>query len=337
MNHWKQRLLWAAHFLVVATALVGLAPHAVSQSTEVENTSDYDWFSTPQNCTTGLGIASIVQQGMFTAFDMAREVIRPLAAADEAEIGRDIHEMIVSNEESPFYGRPMDSDPQLVGYLQSLVDQLTLQLIRPDVRYTVHVIDADEAINAFAVPGGNIYVLSGLLRQPGYVQNEAQLMAILAHEVSHNDLRHTMFAFESARVAGLSDGQLSVLFVRAVGLAARLYSRETELEADEYAISRLVALGYSPFQLPVMWETWSTLGNPSDGHSMDSSIRPPPQVVLTVLEELEVLAQSHPTLADRACLARQRVNSELAQSDQASWYVGRTNLTRRISAAHQRF
>jgi predicted Zn-dependent protease len=163
--------------------------------------------------------------------------------------------------------------------------------------YSFLILDSDE-INAFAAPGGFIFVTRGMLR---LCRNEDELAAVLAHEVGHVQLRHGVNAISSARklealsiMASVainrygSDelvntldqlNQLTEVFGGSVGdivntLVLRGYSREQEHEADRVAVTILERLGYDPAALTRVLERMNEkvyVGGPGFG-----STHPPP-------------------------------------------------------------
>ncbi len=114
---------------------------------------------------------------------------------------------------------------------------------RRAIHYTFHVIDFPD-VNAFALPGGHVFVFTGLLAQ---LQSDDELAFILGHEMSHVDLRHavelyqTEAAFEKIGVAPI--GQVTELVRR---LVARGYSKFQELEADAQGLRMCTQAGYDP-------------------------------------------------------------------------------------------
>jgi predicted Zn-dependent protease len=123
---------------------------------------------------------------------------------------------------------------------------------RPGVNYHVHVIDDPKTANAFATPGGHIYVHSGLLLT---ASNEAELAGVLGHETGHVTGRHVeramVNAFGLQALAQLALGQNpSAAAEMAAGLAGtgllRAHSRSEEIEADEYGARYTAAVGYDP-------------------------------------------------------------------------------------------
>ncbi|MFN2570955.1 MAG: M48 family metalloprotease, partial [Gemmatimonadales bacterium] len=78
-------------------------------------------------------------------------------------------------------------DPALQSYVQDLGTKLAATSERPSLPWTFRVVD-DPSVNAFAVPGGHVYVTRGIL---AHITNEAQLATVMGHEIGHVTARHT--------------------------------------------------------------------------------------------------------------------------------------------------
>lgn len=181
---------------------------------------------------------------------------RELSPEEEYYLGRAISGAILE------VYRPYDC-PELTRYINLLGQGLALFSPRPELYKGYHflVLDSDEP-NAFAMPGGQILITRGLL---SLTENEDELAAILAHEISHTALRHGVLSLQSyalaelAREAAIKAGQAgsaeAVSFTNKFGtaiseFAAVLlvsgYSQNFEYEADRTAQSILAQLGYAP-------------------------------------------------------------------------------------------
>lgn len=162
----------------------------------------------------------------------------------EISIGRGLHEKIV--ESTPVY-----QDPQLQAYVDRIGQRLAKDSDRADLPYTFTIIDSPD-INAFALPGGYIYINRGLL---AYLNSEAQLAAVLAHEIGHVTARHAVKQ-DTARKSSSAVTVLSVLTTGSSmigdvtdlwGTAAVMgYGRDLELEADSLGSRYLYRSGYNP-------------------------------------------------------------------------------------------
>jgi len=146
------------------------------------------------------------------------------------------------------------TDPVVNSYVQSVIDRILpyAKNDRPNQKWELHVIDDMKTVNAFATPGGYIYVYSGLLAEAG---NEAELAGVLAHESGHVVARHIarqmVDAYGLQAVLSLALGENpSLLQQIAGGVAAKgtmlANSRADETEADEYGARYSSRAGYDP-------------------------------------------------------------------------------------------
>ncbi len=162
----------------------------------------------------------------------------------EIKLGKELHEKIM--ESTPIY-----QDEKLQAYVDEIGQKIVKHSHRPELAFTFTIIDSPD-INAFALPGGFIYINRGLM---GYLQSEAQLAAVLAHEVGHVTGRHSVKQ-DTARKGSSVATVLSVLTTGSTvigdvtdlwGTAAVMgYGREMELEADSLGAEYLFNMGYNP-------------------------------------------------------------------------------------------
>ena len=145
-------------------------------------------------------------------------------------------------------------DPVVDEYVSDLGQQVVAQAQIPQgIDVNFHVVDDPETVNAVALPGGEIYVFSGLLEA---VDSEAELMGVLAHETAHVAERHiasqlvTQFGLETLTGLALGSGEASQLAALAADLATQsslmTFSREAEREADAFAVQYSAAAGWDP-------------------------------------------------------------------------------------------
>lgn len=144
-------------------------------------------------------------------------------------------------------------DAALQAYVNAVGQRVATHGHRPGLEYRFTVLDSPET-NAFALPGGYIYITRGLL---AYLNSEAELAAVLGHEVGHVTARHAVRQQSSAQAASLGAGLLSI-FVPQLGAVGRQavnllgtalvrgYGREHELEADRLGAEYLARSGYDP-------------------------------------------------------------------------------------------
>lgn len=170
-----------------------------------------------------------------------------LSKDQEIRMGRENHPQIVK-EFNGEYGTP-----DLRTYVSSIGTLLAKTSERPDLKFTFTVLDSD-IINAFAMPGGYVYVTRGLL---ALADNEAQLAGVLAHEIGHITALHharrygdSLLANIGVAVAGAALGQAGAQ-VAQVGAVSLLqsYSRENEYEADQLGVRYLARAGFDPYAM----------------------------------------------------------------------------------------
>jgi beta-barrel assembly-enhancing protease len=158
---------------------------------------------------------------------------------------------------------PLVRDPIVLLYVNRLGLRIAQVSERPDVPYRFYVINS-AVINAFALPGGHIYVTRGLLER---TENVAELSGVLAHEVAHVAARHGAHALQRELRTGSVVSMLYQLFFRwepeildreALQIGRRIWfaqhSRRAEREADRMAVRYMIEVGVDPQGMLTMLE-----------------------------------------------------------------------------------
>ena len=172
----------------------------------------------------------------------------------------------VSQEEEIAIGRQISGnllgasalvkDPRLQKYVNNVGRWVTSQSERPDLPWHFGVIESSD-VNAFAAPGGYIFLTRGLYR---LLQNEAELAGVLAHEVGHVIRQHHLKILQQSRLVDLG----GKLLARQIGgndkaqqligsgaeVVARSLDKNAEFEADRIAVVLSARAGYDAFALP---------------------------------------------------------------------------------------
>ena len=154
------------------------------------------------------------------------------------------------------------ADAEVVAYVRGIADKILQfgKVDRPDIQWQVFVIDDAKTVNAFATPGGYLYVYRGLLQT---AVNEAELAGVMAHEAGHVVARHAarsmVAAYGLEAVAGLATGSNPGLLEQlTAGIAAKglllSHTRADETEADEYGARYASKAGYDPHGLVTLFE-----------------------------------------------------------------------------------
>jgi predicted Zn-dependent protease len=195
-----------------------------------------------------LGLASAAPASAINLFSEKQEVELGRRSAAEAE--RQL---------------PMLRDDQVEGYVNSIVRRLASAAPGPRFPYQARVVNASD-INAFALPGGYMYVNRGLIEA---VRNEDELAGVLAHEMAHVAERHgteqLTKAYGVQAGAGLlaqilagRDGRLGVpeQVVGSLGLNALMmkFSRNAENEADRVGAQTMARAGYDPMAMATFFD-----------------------------------------------------------------------------------
>lgn len=154
-----------------------------------------------------------------------------------------------------------NNDPAVNAYIRDMGQKIVAQAAPPfnQLPWQFHVVQ-DPSINAFAIPGGHVYVHTGLIAN---ADNAAELAGVMAHEIAHVLARHSTESISrqyglstiASAVLGQNPGTLAAIAaqIAATGAMAR-FSRDAEREADEIGIQAMAAAGYNPNGMASMFE-----------------------------------------------------------------------------------
>lgn len=195
-------------------------------------------------------LASLALTGCSTNAATGRSVFTSLMSSQQEQaVGDEQHDNIIAQ-----YGGVSDN-AQLNQFVAGIGAKLVPTTERRDVsRYTFTVLNSDD-VNAFAVPGGYVYITRGLLN---LAQDEAQVAGVLAHELAHIQAQHSAQQYSQTAIANLGVGLLGAVVggtggqmasqVAGYGAQAGLmkYSRDHEYEADSLGIRYMQMAGYDP-------------------------------------------------------------------------------------------
>ncbi|GIW82487.1 MAG: hypothetical protein KatS3mg105_4294 [Gemmatales bacterium] len=195
-------------------------------------------------CVVALIVALVI--GYYGIMAGARAVVHKLPMSVDEKIGA------AAIQSMDLMGEPVD-DAVVTDTIQQIVDRLAPHSAVPNVRYRVQVVHAP-FVNAFALPGGNIVVYTGLIEQ---AKSPEQLAGILAHEMSHVTMRHGMERIAQSMGVTIAT---EIVFGDTGGLVAlggevlktttvNAYSRNQEAEADAEGVRMLHAAGIDPMGL----------------------------------------------------------------------------------------
>lgn len=173
-----------------------------------------------------------------------------LPVSQENELGREMEAQLARE-------LVLLDDPKVVGYVRQLGQEIVKAAgdeVPEGIELEFDVVDDDQTINAFAIPGGHIYVYTGLLRA---ARDEAELMGVLGHEVAHVTRRHiaqqltAQFGADALLAMVGSAGGLTGLVGQLAGSVASQgfmlkYSRDAERDADHVGLKYEADAGWDP-------------------------------------------------------------------------------------------
>jgi predicted Zn-dependent protease len=157
---------------------------------------------------------------------------------------------------------PIIRDAEVNRYVNVLGDSIAKLTERPDLPWTFYVVDSRD-VNAFAVPGGFVYVNRGLIER---TQRMDQLAGVLGHEIGHVVRRHSVKQMEKMQGANIGvtlacvltsvcNSQIAQAGINVAGTALfAKFSRSDESEADAVAVTNVVRAGISPQGIPEMFQ-----------------------------------------------------------------------------------
>ena len=214
----------------------------------------------------------------------------------ELEMGKDADPAIVAE-----YG--LYADSSLAKYVDTVGQRVGKASHLPDLEWHFRLLDSP-VVNAFAIPGGYIYVTRGIL---AYMNSEAQLAGVLGHETGHVTARHSAQQMTQQQIAsvGLIAGTLFVpafrpyggVAAQSLGLLFLKYSRDHETQADELGIGYAVKANYDPREVPATYATLKRIGE-RQGQSIPSFL------------------STHPDPGDREIRTRQLAMASVSSSQQ---------------------
>ena len=225
------------------------------------------------------GLLDNIQRGfdmLSTSSDATEKAARPISDEEEYYLGRAVAARILETY-------PLLKETKLTEYVNFIGAVLALHAEKPYTfgGYHFAILDTDE-MNAFACPGGTIFVTKGMLKSAA---NEDELAAVLAHEIAHINHRDGISSIkksrwseavtiigskaaqnygpqELSRLTGIFEGSIDDIVKT---LVVKGYSKSQEYEADKTSISYLVRTGYNPLALKDFLDRMVSRGTSSEG------------------------------------------------------------------------
>jgi predicted Zn-dependent protease len=190
------------------------------------------------------------------------------------------------------------SDQALNAYVQRVGQSMTSLTHRPHLTYHFAVLDTP-VVNAFAVPGGYVYVTRGIL---ALMNSEAEMAVVLAHELGHVNARHSVSKLSQLMLAQLGmgvAGAISETFAKLSGAASigiqllfLKFSRDDEREADALGVEYSRKDGYNPGEMINFFASLEKLGDLSSGQSLPGFLSTHPLTSERIQNTKDMLLES---------------------------------------------
>jgi predicted Zn-dependent protease len=205
---------------------------------------------------------------------------------EEIAIGRDLAATLLG-------AAPLVPDPRMQRYVNSVGRWIASQSERPDLPWQFGVLDAPQ-LNAFAVPGGTIFITRGLLER---MKNEAELAGVLGHEITHVVKKHHLKAIQKGAMTALAGDALQVAVQnknaganeKLVSFGKEMYSRGLdkgdEFEADRLGVVYAARAGYDAYGLPSVLQTLQAMNAQDSAVALMFKTHPAPGERLDMLSE----------------------------------------------------
>lgn len=241
------------------------------------------------------------------AVTKADEVVTPKSEEEELVIGQQWAAMLTG-------AAPLLADEKVQRYVNRVGRWVALQSERPQLKWHFGVLDSDN-VNAFATPGGYVFITKGLLAR---LNNEAELAGVLGHEIAHVVQKHHLAAIQKGGGIGIGAELISKFGLSKAGeytdasnkllsgakeVMLRGLDKSDEYEADRMGVVLAARAGYDPFGLPTVLQTIETIAANDSSVALLFQTHPAPGARLDVLdqamgEQFEALA-GQPQRAER--------------------------------------
>jgi len=185
------------------------------------------------------------------SFSPARAGLFSISEKEEIKAGQQVRQDAYKR-----YGKPLPANHPMSQRVRALGQRFANLSERKNIPFTYEVLDNNEMLNAFAAPGGPIFVTSKLVKT---AVNDAELAYVLGHETAHIERKHIVSAVEKQQKVGLGVGILGAILGRgsggdAIQVAGSVaytmwstgYSRDQERDADNYGVRWMSRLGFDP-------------------------------------------------------------------------------------------
>ncbi|MGH6636977.1 MAG: M48 family metalloprotease [Polaromonas sp.] len=220
-------------------------------------------------------------------FQLLSQSLEQIDEPREIQIGQQLAAVLLGS-------KPLYPDMAMQRYLNQLGRWISLQSSRPDLPWTFVILD-DPGFNAFAAPGGYVFVTKGLIDR---VADEGELAGILAHEITHVTAKHHLIAMNKTARAGLLTQVIGSQLKNDLGgmvssqllaLGRNMYTKgldqQDEFDADRAGVALATSAGFDPYGLVAVLQQLRTAAPDDALFALSLSTHPPAQLRLNQLEQ----------------------------------------------------
>lgn len=236
--------------------------------------------------------------------DVVTQQLKPMSEKDEIQLGRGVAANLLG-------AAPLVPDASLQAYVNRLGKWLAMHSDRPNLPWHFGVLDT-ESVNAFATPGGYVFITRGLLLQ---MRDEAELAGVLAHEISHVVEKHALETMKKGaflEFAGETLGETlrkegSPEFTKLISAGTEIFARgldkQDEFAADRMGVVIAARAGYDAYGLPGTLQTLAAINPRDDAVALMFKTHPDPaerlEHLLNAMEGKLERYGDQPKIADR--------------------------------------
>src|SRR5688500_990233 len=268
---------------------------------------------------TVLALPSLLLGAALVAGPVASCARNPVTGKNELSLVSEGQEIEMGRQASQEVAQSIGfvEDPELQAYVAGIGKRMAAKSERPHLPWEFHVVN-DAAVNAFAIPGGFIYVTRGLL---AHMNTEAELASVLGHEIGHVTARHSVQQISKAQLATLGLGLGSILssdVAQFAGIASQglgvlflKYGRDAETQADQLGFKYALGLNYDVREMANVFQTLNRASQVGGGGG-----------------RLPEWLSTHPNPENRVAQTEERLDT--LQVSLANTTVGRSEYLRQI-------
>lgn len=275
-----------------------------------------------------LNAVSEIGEGILHSVDKVGRIITSVSDKEEIEVGDKIHDKILKNRLAKW----MENTP-IDKYVNEVGRAVAENVKRKDIKYKFHVIEGSYP-NAYAVPGGHVYVTVGLIEA---LRSESELASVLAHEVAHVDAKHCIGVIQyKIRGEKILGSTLETLADVGYNLFFRPgFSEVQETEADLASVFLLYKAGYHPLAMAHAFERIDN--NLMSKEYSATSATPVGDTLKATAGMLSRYFTTHPAALERIDKIKKYISENNLIKEDSRFYVGEKNYQDKVSYKEKRY